>query len=149
MSTPTRRNTPPSKAIQPAADLPETDLFELGEWYNPDTEQVEPRMVEIRRPDETDAFVLMRINRILDQGRLRGDQTLTLDAIGAFGDAIDSLFVEPADRRYALDAIISRTITIEEYGELMVSVVKRWGVVEEEAPTTGPRATKRAARSRR
>jgi|SRR5215831_1881057 len=146
MAAPTRR--PLKQAIAPVNGRDHAP-FPLGTWRNPETDEIEPRMVEIYDPDETDMFVITRVQKLIEQAERTQDGQLTMTAMGHFGDLIDSMFVEPEDRRYALDMLIAREVSPTEYADVVLAAVKHFKGEPDEAPRTGPPATKRAARSRR
>jgi hypothetical protein len=96
------------------------------------------REVIVRKPGEKDIFVLTRLAEMLG-----GDATQ--DAIMLFGDVLEGLLPEQADRTHALRAILRGEIEVTDYAELASAAMRHF--YADQAPSNGPvKATKRAAR---
>jgi hypothetical protein len=142
MSTASLRGTAKAQARPSAA-------FPLGEVPDPETGKPIPRMIEVYKPDETDMVILIRVERMMSQAERRDDGRVMIDAVGTFADVLDSLIVDPDDRRYAMDVLVDRSVGLDEYFGLASLVMRHFGE-QDEAPRTGPvKATKRATRRAR
>jgi hypothetical protein len=100
------------------------------------------RSVVMRRPTEGQTLVLTRVARLAE-----GDQEAKYDAVTLFGDVLESLFVQPADRRWAYQQLAERVLDASDYLELAVELIAHFGAAEAGTEDAPVRPAKRAARA--
>jgi|SRR5882757_6247918 len=133
---------------KPRSDAPderETDEFEIpGFGLDPDTDGA-ARLVSLYKPNEMQMKTLARVGEVAT--RTGG----TWRTISLTDQMLASLFVRPEDWEEFEELMVGGKVSHEEYTELILEIMRRFfGIGEqEEAPRTGPRPTKRAARARR
>lgn len=113
-----------------------------------------PRLVQMYVPNEQQILTLMRIRDWMEQAEENPDEKarhlVGVDMVNTYLTLLEALFVERAEMVRAMQRVASGDPDrFTEYVELAGVLVEQYAkTAEEPAPTTGPRSTKRAVRSR-
>jgi hypothetical protein len=93
------------------------------------------RQVEVFEPLPGQIMVLTQLPRMVVQ-----DPT---QALTYFGNLLEALIVQEADRTWAYEALISGALEATDYLQMALDTLKAFGIEPEEAPRTGPRKASR------
>lgn len=104
------------------------------------TVKIGDRDVQVQEPTEAQVFVLAQLPRMLE------DKSRLATGLELFGGAIEDLLVEKADQDWVYREMVAGRLTVEQFGDLAIEIIKYFGL---EVPDGGPQAPRKRAVAKR
>lgn len=125
----------------------ETDIFTVPGLFHPvpagSKAAAKPVEAMLYKPTEGQMSMIMRLSEALE----RGHRDMAM--INSYTRILASLFVDRDTWLDLKEAIEEGRVDINEYGPLLLDVLRRFFPQKDEAPRTGPQPTRRRAQRAR